>query len=634
MSRLDDHVAAVQNRLALRKFISALAWLSLFYVIVIWLAVMADRILLWHLPHPMRWFYGGLGTIVAAALAYAIYRRPTVREAAVPIDQKLGLKEKISTALFIRDETDPFARAAVKDAEQTAQQVVLKLNEHFPLSFPRPVIATCAVVILVWASTKINSDRFFGREEAKKAAQAEQVKIEAAKQSVQRALATVQAMPASVADVEAIKLAKEELTAMLEKPITDPAKADRTATRALQDVQDALKQQVKSSAKYANAQNEMKLFRSMQKPVEGQGPVADAHRAIAEGKFTEALNELEKAVENFDKLDKAEQQKAAEQMKNLAQQLQQMAQNNPQQEQKQQQQLQQAGMNQQQAQQAQQLMKQAAQGNQQAAQQLQQMAQQAMQQAGMNQQQQQAAQQMMQQMQAQMNAQNQAQQMQQAAQQMAQAMQQAQQGQQGQQGQPNQGQQAGGQQQGQQGQGQGQGMQAAMQQMQQQLQQMQAAQQDQQQIQAAQQAVQQAQANAGQGGNAGQNPNGQGQPGQWNNGQFQQGQQQNNPNPQQNNGMGGGGAQAFGDRTAKAASPYGVKQEIDPSQDDEKGRILASTLIKDNNPLKGSAKETLKEIANKAANEQTDEVDQERIGRSAQKAVQEYFNTMSKDAQQ
>ena len=76
-----------------------------------------------------------------------------------------------------------------------------------------------------------------------------------------------------------------------------------------------------------------------------------------------------------------------------------------------------------------------------------------------------------------------------------------------------------------------------------------------------------------------------------------------------------------------------MKQEVDPSQDDEKGRILASNLIKDNNPLKGSAKETLKEIANKAANEQTDEVDQERIGRSAQKAVKEYFNSMSKDAQ-
>lgn len=634
MSRLDDHVSAVRNRLALQLFITTLAKLSVAYAAVIWIAVLMDRVFVLRLPRPMTWFYSGLGAIVVTALAFAIHRRPSARAAAVPIDQKLGLKEKISTALFIRPSNDPFALAAVQDAEQSAQQVVLRLNEHFPLGFPKPVYATCAIALAAIVSYKmINPDALFGRAEQKAAAKIQEEKVERATVSVKQALAKVESMPVTVDSKAAIELAKAELATTLGKAAADPEKATRTAVRAMQDLNEALSQQMKNNAKYAQAQNEMKMMRSMQKPAEGQGPVADAHRAISEGKFTEALDDLEKAVTNFDKMDKEDQKKAADQMKQLAQQLQQMA-NNPAEQKKMEQQLQQMGMNQQQAQQAMQQMQQAAQGDKQAQQQLQQMAQQAMQQAGLNQQQQQQMQQQLQQMQAQANAQNQAQQMQQAAQQIAQAMQQAAQNQQGQpqqanqQGQPQQGQNPG---QGQQGQ-QGQGMQQAMAGMQQTLQQMQAAAQDAQQIAAAQQAAAQGQANAQQamnGAQGGDKANMKGnQQGQNGNGKWNDNNNRNFNGP--NNGMAGGGVGA-GDRTQKAQAPFGVQQVVDPSQDNESGRIIASNFIKDNNPLKGKSSETLKEIAEKAQTEQTDEIDTERVGRQAQNAVKQYFNTVAKE---
>lgn len=631
MSRLDQHVSAVRNRLALQLFISALARLSVAYAAVIWIAVLMDRIFVLSLPRPMVWFYSGLGAIVAMAVAYAIYRRPSARAAAVPIDQKLGLKEKISTALFIRPSNDPFALAAVQDAEQSAQQVVLKLNEHFPLGFPKPVFATCAIALAAVISYKaIHPDQLFGRAEKKAQVAIQQEKVERATASVKQAMAKVEAMPVTADTKTAIELAKAELATTLGKAAADPEKAARTAHRTMQDLNDALSDQIKNNAKYAQAQNEMKMMRSMQKPAEGQGPVADAHRAISEGKFTEALDDLQDAVDKFDKMDKEEQKKAAEQMKQLAQQLQQMA-NNPAEQKKMEQQLQQMGMNQQQAQQAMQQMQQAAQGDKQAQQELQKMANQAMQQAGLNPQQQQQMQQQLQQMQAQANAQQQAQQMQQAAQQMAQAMQQSAQQQGGpqqqanQQGQPQQGQAQAQQQQGQQGQG----MQQAMAGMQQTLQQMQAAAQDAQQIAAAQQAAAQGQANAQQamnGAQGGDKANMQGnKPGQNGNGQWNNNNNRNFNGP--NNGMAGGGV-GEGDRSQKAQAPYASKPEVDPSQDNESGRIIATNFIKDNNPLKGKSSETLKEITEKAQNEQTDEIDIERVGRQAQNAVKEYFKTV------
>ncbi|HVT88990.1 MAG TPA: hypothetical protein VHD56_09070 [Tepidisphaeraceae bacterium] len=627
MSRLDDHVSAVQNRLALGIFISALArGLTIFTGIVL-LAVLVNGLFMWHPPRPSLWLLGGMGAVLVAAAIYAARNRPSPKQAAVPIDQKLGLKEKISTALYIRPDDDSFSRAALYDAEQTAAQIALNLREHFPLTFPRQAFVVAALALAAMLSYKyIDPMNLFDRRQKLALQTQAQEKVKDARKNVEQALANINAMPKVEGADEALRLAKADLQAMLNQPIADAEKANRTASKAVEDVNKAL-EQIKSSARYAQAQNEMKMMRSMQKPVEGQGPVSDAHRAIADGKFSEAIEDLSKAVENFDHLDKGEQQKLAQQMQSMAQQLQQMA-NNPAQQQKMEQQLQQMGMNPQQAQQAQQLMQQAVQGDKQAQQQLQQMAQQQMQQMNNGQgptpQQQQQMQQMMQQMQAMKNAQNQAQQMAQSAQQMAQAMKQASQSQQAQQNSP---QQQSGQQ--------NQAMSQAMNSMQQQLQQMQAAAQDAQQIAAAQGAAQAAQqaAQGAMGGNKPGGQNGQGA-GMWNpngnimsNGQRGQGQLTNARSGPNQGGIGAG------DRTYKNAAPYQVKQEIDPSQDDEKGRILASNYIKDNKPNKGQSTETLKEVADRAQKEQVDEIDQERISRQAQKAVKEYFNSMSTQQQ-
>jgi hypothetical protein len=631
MSRLDEHVGAVRNRIALQSFVFALAWAGVVVASLALLGVLIDRILGWHPPRPEIWLYALGAAGLLGAVAYALHRRPDARAAAIPIDQKLGLKEKISTALYIRDSKDPFARAAVVDAEQAARNVAVNLGEHFPLVFPKPAYASIGLAVLAFLSYKtIDPMDLFGHQAAVQQQVDQQAKADDARKVVEKALMTVATIPPAAADAEVLKQAKANLQAMLDHPISDPNKAKRTAVQALQDLNESIKNRVKESAKYAEAQNQAKMFRSMQKPVEGQGPVSDAHRAIAEGKFTEAIDDLSKAIENFDKMDKEQQDKVAQQMQNMAQQLQQMA-NNKAEQQKMEQQLQQLGMNQQQAQQAQQLMQQAANGDKQAQQQLQQMAQQVQQQMNQGQgpnpqqqQQMQQMQQMMNQMQAQANAQAQAQQMAQAAQQMAQAMQQAAK-QQGQQQAQQQGQQP--------GQQQNQQMAQAMGQMQQQLQNMQAAAQDAQQIAAAQAAAQQAQQAAQQamGGNGqpgGQQGNGNGA---WaGNGDIAG---QNNPN-QRFNGRGApaganNGGVGAGDRTYKSPAPFAVKPEVDPSQDDEKGRILASNFIKDKNNPKGVSTESIREVTKAAVAEQTDEIDQERISRQAQKAVKEYFSALS-----
>jgi hypothetical protein len=613
MSRLDRHVAVVQTKLTLSTLLAALAWSLLVYGVVVWVTILANKVFGVRLPRAGVWFFSGLGVSAAAAVAYALWHRPSRHEAAVAIDEKLQLKEKFSTALYVRPSSDPFAAAAVRDAEHTADNV--SLNKQFPLRFPKAGLATVVVAALALLTTRLDAMDLFGVQHRKAvAAEQEKARVETDKE-VKRALAQIEQAPQKVKDDEQIKVAKAELTNLMARPYKDPGRAKTTALKAIEDME-SIRQKIKDIQNTAEAQNQLKNWRNnVRQPADDSGPVGKAHSAMAKGEFTEAINELQKAVKDFDKMAKGEQQKAARQMKDLADQLKQMAQD-PQQQKQLEKKMQDLGANKQQAAQIAKMMQQAANGDKLAQQQLQQMKNQLMQQMnngkGPTPQQQQQVNQAMQQMQAAANQQQQAAAMAQAAQQMAQAMgQQAQAaGGQGQPQQPGQGQQ------------QGQQMANAQQQMQQMMQQMQAQQQ------AAQLAQAQAAAGQGQGGNGGNQP-GQGKNGQvqWGNGRTQWGK--GNPN-NKGQGMGGPGIGAGG-KAEVAEAPYDTVQEVSPGVIDEKGKIQHTSMVKAA-ALKGESKQLLSKVSESEMKELNDEVDTERIPRPAMKAVKEYFGNADDEA--
>ncbi len=618
MSRLDQHVAAVQNKLAIARFVQGLAWTLFAFASLVTLDILVQRLLRYQLPHPKVWFWCTFGVAASAAMCWAIIKRPSRQVAAVAIDEKLNLREKISTALYLRNSNDPFALAALKDAELTAGKVAINYWQHFPLRMPKSAYGTGAMILAAALVSLLPEFDLFGHEAAVKSQQIADAQKAQAVSAVKQALATVEAVPKSMANDEAIKKAQIDLQNLLKQPIKDPGSANRSALKALQDAQAAIKREAENNSKFAEAQNTMKdLAKNVMPPEEEKGPIADAQRKIAEGKFTEAFSKLDETVKKFDQMDEQQKQQVAQQMQQMAKQLQQAAGNPQQQQQQLAKQLQQLGANQQQAQQMAQQMQQAAQGNQQAQQQLQQQAQQMMQQAqaqGASKSQMQQMQQAMKQMQAQANSSANAGQMAQAAQQMAQAMQQQASGQQQKGAQP----------------GQGQQMAQGMGQMQQQLQNMEAAAQDAAQIAAAQQNMQEAAEQAGD------NIGGGGNNGDTDGGKLAGREDGANPWAQgdpkgKGAGMGGPGI-GDGGRAAKNPSPFASKPEMDSSADNEKGRILASLYIKDNHPISGKSGESLKDVAQAAEKDADDEVDNERIGNQAKSTVRKYFQSMENDA--
>lgn len=586
MSGLDEHVAAVRNRLALCQFVTAAAWGAMILSAAVVVAVLADRIFMLHPPRPALWLAGGTVASCLTALVYALYRRPDPHQAAVAIDLKLGLKEKISTALYARTSDDPFALAVVRDAELTARSLTINLSRHFPLSLPRPAYAAVVLsIVAVLSYFLIDPMNLFSRRQRALQQAMHQQKVEDARMTLQQALASVQSMPALPGVQPALQKAANELQAALDQPIDDPDKAKRTAVRVLQDVWQALKEQTQTQQAQAQAQSAM--LRSLQDEQDQPGPLDNVRQAMSQEDFNRAADALGRAVENFAAMDKSEQRRAATQMGLLADKLHSLASDTAQ-AQKLQQQLQQLGMDARQAQQARQLVEQSARGDQQASQQLDQM----LGQMDYAPEQLPQMQQMMRLLGAQVQAAQQAQQMSTSARQLAQAMQKMSEASERQSQQARQAEQQ---------------MQQAMQQMRSQMQQMQQCRQV---LSALGQACRQVES------------------------------------ARQGKGLDGAALTPYTGPALAGSQHVGIVTGTPPERQNQPtvesrlvpadsqppvGRILASSFIKDNMPIRGQSALSLKEVAEAALAQQSDEVDQQRISRQAEAVVREYFDTMQKD---
>lgn len=681
LSAIDRHVSAVQTRLVLSLFLRAAGWSLVTLGAAACAGVLARQLFAWNIADGANGLFVAAGAAVvafAASLAYALRNRPDPLSVAIDIDRRLSLHERLSTALSLRvAPVGEFSSLVVGDAERLAES--LKPTPAFPIRWPASLGVGAGLLILAGLiGVFVPPMDLLGHRLAEVARAQQQQQAEQARSQVQKALALVNEQLPLVKGDTSVERAKADLQNLLARPIADPGAAQRSALSALQDLQKAVEQKVASNQRYAAAEADRRNLGRLQPEAADKGPVAEAQRAIAAGKFEEAVKELDKAVKDFQNLDADEQQKQAEQMKKLAAQLQQLASDpkaTEQTEKRLEQALKQQGLGDDQARQlakqmAQQL-QQAATGSpqqqQQAMQNLQQQAQQAAAQLNNGQpptpQQQQALEQALQQSMGQAQSQNNAQQLSQAAQQLAQAMQSAaqqqsqqqqqqagnnpqqgtqarqgqqgnqqgqntqqasskSQGQQGQQGQQSQQGQQGQQSQSQQGQGQAangaSAMNDAMQQMSDALESMKDLQSDAQSLDSA--ARQAEAARSEQAGNC--NGNGTGQnPG-------------NKPGGNgHKNGMYGGAAQATGDRSGKSSAPFAVRQERSPTQNIEGGRVLASTLVRAGS-VKGEAREQLKQVTQAANQEAAEEVDPERVSRASQKAVRDYFNSLSAEAEQ
>src|SRR5689334_9096784 len=109
------------RRLALNSFIGVLHWVAVIAAAIALMLIIADRA-----PAAgfVPWIWVGpaiAGAALTIAVALWMRKRPAELHVAVEVDERLDLREKLSTALLCEGRDDVFARAAVEDAVAAAR---------------------------------------------------------------------------------------------------------------------------------------------------------------------------------------------------------------------------------------------------------------------------------------------------------------------------------------------------------------------------------------------------------------------------------------------------------------------------------------------------------------------------------
>ncbi len=372
-----------------RMLITAGWWLLISLGIAAVLFALVDTSLVAAMPW---WVYPSLaGAAVLASIVFAYFRgRPTDLTVAVLIDDRLHLKDQLSTSLWaasIKD--DPFAQHVLEQAERTAgaidahQALKTQVGNGWKWALPGWAVLALLLVFLPVFDP-------FGAGQHRQDRIAEAERQEAAREHIMEASSLVRNIEPPKGELSEAdpQDAMRDLAEMTRRDLRNPEMKRELEAKLSQAQQQLAEQQALAEQQVRTLRNQMSALDTGQ-----TGPADRFADALRRGDFEQAQKELAQMIDKLENGNYSEQEKQQlkEQLQNMSESLQQMAQNAAAQQQQAQQQinqqLQQAGLSQQQIQQLQQngynqqQMQQALQQSGMSQQQAQQMAQQMSQQA-------------------------------------------------------------------------------------------------------------------------------------------------------------------------------------------------------------------------------------------------------------
>lgn len=320
MNQITSKVRRAQTRLNLHRFVHTLL-VSLFVALVIAAIGLAIPKFRPVAIDARTWMWGWLagatviGILAASLITYI--KRSTPMEAAIEIDRRFGLKERVSSTLALtsEDRETDIGQALVADAVRRAERV--DVSEKF--TFKRrwwnllPILpALCIAFILTLSDAAPPQEA--------KAAQLDSKKIQRSTQELKKRIAQRRAK----AKDENLKEASD-LFDKLEKGVEQLQAKPMDRKKALVKLND-LKQEIQKRKSSLGNQEELQKRLNQMSDLK-QGPAKKLAKAMKSGQFDKAIKELKdlQAKMQSGELTKAEQEKLASQMSEMADALKSMA---------------------------------------------------------------------------------------------------------------------------------------------------------------------------------------------------------------------------------------------------------------------------------------------------------------------
>ncbi len=325
MEELKRQVNRARRWLGLQRFVRALGWCCFATLLVGLAFVVVDKF------RPLGiegWIYVvaalGLGVALAAVIAY--FRGRGTIDAAIEIDRRFGLKERVSSTLGLSPEEQQteIGQALIADAERRVKNI--DVGEHFHLQPGRqlllPLLPLVAAVLVVWlVSPAVIQDD----PQANAAAVKKQVTNAAGSLKNKLLEQRKEAQKAGLKDAESLLNRLTEETEELTRSDTGDRKD------ALVKLND-LKRQMENRQKQIGGAEEIRK-KLDQLNAGSRGPAENFMKAISDGDLRKAIEELDKLKKDLadNKLSEEDKEQLAKQLNEMKKKLEQAVQNHQQQ---------------------------------------------------------------------------------------------------------------------------------------------------------------------------------------------------------------------------------------------------------------------------------------------------------------
>lgn len=314
MEQLHRQIAKARRRLIMEQFLGIAAWSLFGCLLVAVVGLLIPKF--WHVEVAAdvwnaSWVGGsiGLGILVAGIWTYAT--RQTSLQAAIEIDRRYGLRERVSSVLSLPESQldTEIGEALARDAVRRVERI--DVSEHFRVRTSwvaaLPLLPVVAAIVLILLP---NVDRDKSNAEANQAKQVEVKQVKARTKDLERSLRKTGDKLAEKGLKEA-----EDLLRELEKAARELSeKSDVDRKKAMIKINDMAKKLEDRREKMGGAD---KLKNKLEKLSDIQdGPADKLAKAIKQGDFKKAVEELNKLKDKIENGELSEEEK-----KNLAEQM-------------------------------------------------------------------------------------------------------------------------------------------------------------------------------------------------------------------------------------------------------------------------------------------------------------------------
>ena len=321
MDQLREQVARARRRLVLEQLVGRLVWCLFGALTIAAIAVTVPRIfVIGGLPAnwDVAWFLGSLGAAFVVATSWTLLRRRSALDAAIEIDRRFELRERVASSLSLgpEEQSSEAGRAVVNDALRAVRRI--EVDEKFPVQLDHrawwPLVPAAIVFLLVTFADNRQADSSIDPNSVVNS----QKQVKQSVESLRKKLAALQKQAEkekNLADANGLFKQIEKGT----RELTEKQGVDRT--KATVKLNDYAKQLDERRQQIGGNENLKQQFQNMKNL--GAGPAEKAAQAMKQGDWQKALEEVKELEKKLleGKLNQADMQKLAKQLEQMKEKL-------------------------------------------------------------------------------------------------------------------------------------------------------------------------------------------------------------------------------------------------------------------------------------------------------------------------